>query len=344
MLSFAAYLRARTHFDRLLIPPRDRPILSSYINTLLTHVVKYVEPRDPSVSRQLRSPALATLLAGYHREDTEIRGPTDDHCPIPISGPLVSLVLTEITAEFDNAPHLATLYRAVLLAEYGFGSRVYELLDHDHGASAKRTRETDRSWINHAAIVDSLLFRFGNEWVSAAHAAAYTDQPCFVVGIHPRHTKNHPDGAPPSYVWYNASGADAPFCIVDALRRHAVAHCTGAQPTAMLFAGANDDVLRRLLKRVAARHGLNPDRVHIRGLRSGCCMATSPDTMADPEALATRVQQHYQGWREGGQRPYAHGLMGLGQIKSLGLYDMTVNTVADLRARFMRASLRTGDS
>jgi hypothetical protein len=65
-------------------------------------------------------------------------------------------------------------------------------------------------------------------------------------------------------------------------------------------------------------------------------MATSPDTMADPEALAARVQQHYQGWRPGGQRPYAHGLMGLGQIKSLGLYDMSINTIADTRARFMR--------
>ena len=299
-------------------------------------MVSYVTARDPTIGRQLRSPALATLLNGYRREDTETRGPSYAHCPIPLGGPFVRLAIAAIHAALETAPHLAVMYTAVLLAEYGFGSRVYEILDRDHGGDARRAPDTDRALVNHAITVGDTLFPIDGEWRDASTVANYPDSQCRVMGLHPRHTKNHPDGAPPTHVWYNAMGPTNPFCIVDALRQHAVLHCTGDPPTAKLFKSADDDWLRRTLKRVATQCGLNPDRVHIRGLRSGCCMATSPDTMADPEALAARVQQHYQGWRPGGQRPYAHGLMGLGQIKSLGLYDMSINTIADTRARFMR--------
>jgi len=65
-------------------------------------------------------------------------------------------------------------------------------------------------------------------------------------------------------------------------------------------------------------------------------MASTPDAFNDPGAMVARVQQQYQGWADGGQQPYDRGLMGIGRIKSLALYNITINRVRDIVARFNR--------
>ena len=65
-------------------------------------------------------------------------------------------------------------------------------------------------------------------------------------------------------------------------------------------------------------------------------MATSPDAFNNPEEMAANVQQAFQGWAPGGQRPYARGLMGIGEIKSQALYDDSINRIRDVVARFNR--------
>jgi hypothetical protein len=63
-------------------------------------------------------------------------------------------------------------------------------------------------------------------------------------------------------------------------------------------------------------------------------MTSSPDAFDNPGQLVAQVQQQYQGWSPGGQRPYARGLMGIGMIKSRSLYDMSLNRINDIVARF----------
>lgn len=65
-------------------------------------------------------------------------------------------------------------------------------------------------------------------------------------------------------------------------------------------------------------------------------MATSPDAFDNPGQMAANIQQQFGGWAENGQRPYAKGLMGIGMIKSLSIYDMSINTIQDIIARFNR--------
>ena len=198
------------------------------------------------------------------------------------------------------------------------------------------------SFVNHAAKVRDLLFRVHVDpstqvWVTASELRdAYPGKRVSVVQLMLDHTKNKPAGTQPIAVFFNPKGSTAPFCVTDALDQYARLFCAQRHRNDVLFHGARYDVLREILRMVAMACGLNPSRVLVRGFRSGCCMATSPEAFADPAAIAAKVQQAYQGWADGGQRPYDKGLMGLGQLKSLGLYDMSINTVDDMRTRYMR--------
>jgi hypothetical protein len=158
--------------------------------------------------------------------------------------------------------------------------------------------------------------------------------PTSVVQLILDHTKNQPEGALPVALHFNPRRG--PFCFVAEAAAYARQVCAGRPRGEKLFRGARYEVLRDVLREVATACGLNPARVLVRGFRSGCCMATSPDAFADPAAVAAKVQQAYQGWADGGQRPYAKGLMGLGRVKSLDLYDPTINTVNDAVTRYMR--------
>ena len=63
-------------------------------------------------------------------------------------------------------------------------------------------------------------------------------------------------------------------------------------------------------------------------------MTSSPDAFYDPADMAARAQQQHQGWADGGQRPYARGLMSLGRIKSESLYNESINPMRDILKRF----------
>ena len=342
MESFAVHLRQRMKLDANLSPPRMRPILGAYINSLISGVVKWVAIRNPTISHQLRTPRLASIIDAFNREDIETRGPDDAHCVIPLSCEFLVRVLIALDARFHNDPRSRIRYRALAIGEYVFGARVYELIDRDRGLGSPASPDTDRPVLNHAALVRDILFRVHPDdntqlWVSAQQVATTHAQfRISVITLYHDHTKNKPRGTAPISVWYNPHGHDAPFCAVDAFATYARTFCTSAPPETKLFANATASVLRDAIKDVARAAGLPPLRAHIRGFRSGCCMATSPDVLADPDALAARVQQQYQGWAEGGQRPYAKGLMGLGQLKSTDLYDITINPITDLVARYTR--------
>ena len=343
VLSFALHLRERKVHVGTLDPPRECPILGTYINGLISGLVNWLAEVHPAAAPHVRTPQLAAMIDAFTRQDIDIyRGPSDAHCNIPLGCEFVTRVLAALDTRLPHAD-TRVLYRALVIAEFAFGSRVHELIDQDATRAApRRAPHTDRPVVNHVAKVRDLCFRVHVDnstqiWVTADQlASTYADKRVSVVQLTLDHTKNKPSGTQPISVFFNPKGPDAPFCAVDALTHYARRFCTHRYRNAALFHGAQYDLLREVLRSVATSCGLNPTRVLVRGFRSGCCMATSPEVFADPGAIAAKVQQAYQGWADGGERPYAKGLMGVGQIKSLSLYDTTINTVDDMRARYMR--------
>lgn len=339
---FAVWMRERTVLDTNLSPPRRRPVTGTYINSAISGVVSWVAARNPDVAAHLRTFRLSKIIDAFNREDIATRGPDDAHCAIPLSCEFLTRVLAAIDARFANDPRSRTRYRALAIGEFVFGARVFELIDKDRSLAPQLSPSTDRPVLNHAALWRDLQLRVhladgSQRWATPQEAATtYASCRVSVITLYHDHTKNKPKGTQPMSVWYNTRGPDAPFCAVDAFTTYARTFGALADPAAKLFAGATAGVLRNAVKAVAQASGLPPARAHIRGFRSGCCTATSPDALSDPDAAVARVQQLYQGWAEGGQRPYAKGLMGLGQLKSVDLYDVTINPIADLVARYTR--------
>ena len=337
-MSFVKWLRARTIYDEKLVPPRRRPITANCIDSYVTHVVKYVERSNAELAATLRSRGCTALISAYRHNDTIIRGPLDSYCVIPLGCEFVALALRAINTHFNNDPANRALYRTVVLVEYCFGGRVYEILDRDRGENPDLSPESDRPYVNHAVKARDLLLRWGDSdtWHPAHTVATFPEGPARVAELLHDHTKNHPDGPSPVAVWANPAGHTNPFCTLYEINEFARRWCPGMAADQTLFAAADDRTLRRIFKEVAVTIGFNPHRTHLRGLRSGCCMTSTPDAFDASAHITEKVQQAYQGWADEGQRPYAKGLMGLGQIKSLGLYDLTLNTVNDTLARFMR--------
>ena len=337
-LSFIKWLRARMVYDDKLHPPRLRPITAGYIDSCVSHLVKFVERSNGAIASTLRSSDSAALLNAYRHNDTIIRGPLDSYCVIPLGCEFVTLVLAAIDLHFHNDAPNRALYRVVVLIEYCFGSRVYEVLDRDRGENPDLSPESDRPYVNHAVKSRDVLLKWSSDssWYPIHAVTTFPSGPAQVAELLHDHTKNHPEGPSPVAVWFNPAGPSAPFCLLHELHEFAHLWCTDMDPEKTLFASADDRLLRGLFKRVAVQVGFNPHRTHLRGLRSGCCMTSTPDAF-DPSAhITAKVQQAYQGWADNGQQPYAKGLLGLGQIKSRGLYDLTLNTVQDTLARFMR--------
>ena len=338
VLSFIKWLRARTVYDVRLVPPRNRPITARYIDSCVTHVVKYVERSNPDLAATLRSRASTALLNAYRNNDVIIRGPLDGYCVIPLGCEFVTLALRAIDLRFHNDSANRALYRTVVLVEYCCGGRVYEILDRYRGENPDLSPESDRPYVNHAVKARDLLLRWssGGTWHPIHAVDSFPAGPAQVAELLHDHTKNHPEGPTPVAVWFNPAGHTSPFCLLHELREFATHWCSGMDAEQTLFAAADDSTLRRIFKEVAITVGFNPHRTHLRGLRSGCCMTSTPDAFDASAHITAKVQQAYQGWADNGQQPYARGLMGLGQIKSLGLYDLTLNTVHDTLARFMR--------
>ena len=342
ILSFIKWLRARTVYDPKLVPPRRRPITANCIDSYTTHVVKFVERSNAALAATLRSLDSAALIRAYRHNDTIIRGPLDSYCVIPLGCEFVTLALEAIDRHFHSDPASRALYRAVVLVEYCFGGRVYEILDRDRGENPDLSPESDRPYVNHAVKARDLLLRWSDRdtWHPIHTVATFPEGPPRVAELLHDHTKNHPEGPSPVAVWFNPAGHTSPFCTLHELHEFAKYWCPGMTAEQTLFAAADDKILRRIFKDVATTVGFNPHRTHLRGLRSGCCMTSSPDAFDTSSHITEKVQQAYQGWADNGQRPYAKGLMGLGQVKSLGLYDLTINTVNDTLARFMRHDRR----
>ena len=91
---------------------------------------------------------------------------------------------------------------------------------------------------------------------------------------------------------------------------------------------------------IATRVGLDPARCHIRGLRIGCCSATTPEVLDIATALAQGVRQAAQGWAPGGAAPYTREDVTVGVLKSRQLYVKATNNVADTRQRYVTPYLQ----
>jgi hypothetical protein len=133
---------------------------------------------------------------------------------------------------FCNDPAGRALYRTVVLVEYGFGGRVYEILDRFHGGNPDLSPESDRPYINHAVKARDLLLRWSCEgrWHPICTVATFPDGPAQVAELLHDHTKNHPDGPTPVAVWRNPRGHDSPFCILHELTQFALYWCHGMAP------------------------------------------------------------------------------------------------------------------
>ena len=246
VISFIRWLRLRTRFDGKLNPPRHRPVTSDHINSLVTHLVKWVERRDSVISLSLRSPTSAALLAAYAKTDIDIRGPIDAYCIYPLSCEFLHQSLMELERRYGNDPAALALHSAVLMSEYGFGGRVYELLDPDQGKHPELAPESDREVINHSANCEDLLLRWTEEgeWYHIYEAHRFPSGIPMVAQLMLSHTKNHAKGPEPVAIWSNPKGPDSPFCVCAALLSYAV-HWKGTlRRGTKLFAHADEKILR----------------------------------------------------------------------------------------------------
>ena len=245
MVSFIQWLRKRTTWDQKLVPPRFRPITSDYINSLVSQMVKWVEHRDPVISSTLRSMTSAALLKAYDKTDTIIRGPLDAYCVYPLSCEFLQQSLLELQTRYGNDPAALALHSAVLISEYCFGGRVYELLDRDRGENPEIAPESDRPFINHAAHCEDILLRWSEEgrWFPMCDVDQFPEGTPMVAQLMLKHTKNHPGGPEPVAVWANPKGPD-PFCLCAALRCYADLWKDVLRRGAKLFANADETILR----------------------------------------------------------------------------------------------------
>ena len=248
IVSFIRWLRRRMVWDPRLTPPRLRPIISAYINSLVSHVVKFVEDRDRVISFTLRSPTSVTLLKAYKQTDIIIRGPLDSYCVYPLGCEFVAKTLDELQRRYHNDPATLALYRAVIICEFGWGGRVYEVFDRDQGENPEIAPESERAFINHAALTSNVLLRWSNDgaWFTMSQHRQFPPGVPEVAQLLLAHTKNHARGPEPVAVWANPNGPDNPFCICAALREYANLWHSSMRPDAKLFANARDDVLRYL--------------------------------------------------------------------------------------------------
>ena len=339
--SFTRYLRNRTVWDKLLIPPRFRPITGLYINSLLSHAKKWMELRDPVIASNLRSSTTAGLITAYVSNDHIIRGPLDAYKHIPFGPQFVLEVLKEIDVVFRSDPAARSLYRTLVLCEFGFGSRVNEFIDKDQGESPELSPESSRPVLNHAARCDDIAMQWteGGKWLKLSEYSQFPAGTPQVATVFHDHTKNHPEGTLPISIWANPIGP-TPFCVLTDLREYARLWHTTMIPHEKLFSSAKDTILRQIVKTVAVRVGFNPRRCQLRGFRSGNCTATTPDAFNDPGKAAANAQDAYSGWAQGGSKPYARGNMAAGQMKSLAIYDLSINTINDGLHRYMRFEQR----
>lgn len=260
VISFCQWLRQRTVFDELLSPPRLRPITGLYINSLVTHVVQWVAVHDSTISRTLRSATCASLIKAYDKNDTIIRGPLDAYCAYPLPCEFVKLTLAELRRRFGFDPATLALYSAVIVCEFCFGNRVYEMIDKDQGENPEIAPESDRPYINHAAHCEDVLLRWTEEgqWLSLCEYDKFPPGNPMVAQLLLPHTKNHQKGTEPAAVWANSKGPNQPFCICATLRAFADIWHASFRKGGKLFARASDGVLRYYLSPLYTHYHFRP--------------------------------------------------------------------------------------
>ena len=356
-MHFAAFLR-----DTLMGRTTDRngtrlPVTADYITSTVSAVISYVAKYDAEAASFMRSADLARVIQGMGARDKIQRGPRDSWCNITLGAQFVEQLLLFIDTVRYAGPsdaYMRVLMRAGILMEYCWGMRVYEGLvrdqkqrrstlycDNDPEISVD-TAVADAAACCHTVTNAMVSFNSGNTY-TAFHAAT---QPgwappngaatAFVI-LQLDSSKNHPQGEPPKVIFTNAHAPHAvQFCLVDALRAlaaHPRPHPVAA--TSHLLHGLSATALRDAVKTVATRVGLDPRRCHIRGLRIGCCSATTPAVLDIAGALQANVRDVAQGWQPGGNAPYAREDVSVGVLKSIQLYDSRTNTIVDTVQRFV---------
>ena len=331
MCAFVEYLR-RTRKSTLTC---GGPIQAKTINEYVTHVVRHIARDRAAFANRLRSDRLADQIAKFALQDVSTRGPKASWTSIPIGCELTSLILKEIRTRFRDDPHSSALYSGIAVLYYGAGNRVRELSDREN-PDYPRLAPSGRKHQSHSALACDIRFLdpLTREWFSSDDIAALPAEP-LAVSVHLRHTKNAKQGPAPIVVYGNPNGKDSPFCIPTIVRHCAV--MLRRRPTDVFFKGVDHGVLTDIIRTVARQNGLDEHRVFPRCWRSGSCMSTSEDVLFDMiSTTQQKVKQGAQGWADGGERPYDKGTLSAGRAKSMSLYDLTINSIADCRALYMR--------
>ena len=342
--------RTRDHLGNRLPPT------AAYITSTVSGVKSFVEKYDAAAAAHMRSPDLSRVIAGLGKRDKISRGPRDTWCNITLGAEFVERLLAHVdTALYADNPYMRILMRAGILMEYCWGVRVYEGLvqptsqpksdlycENDPEVTID-TAAADVAACCHTITADMVALRYGNAFVPfhVATTPGWTPpgnaRPDLVT-LHLASSKNHPDGEPPRAIYPNTHPTGAvQYCLVDAmlaLAAHSRPHPMGAR--AHVLHGLPAPALRAAIKTVAANAGLAPHRCHIRGLRIGCCSATTPKVLDLAGALQQSVRNTAQAWgSETGSNPYSHGQLDAGMLKSMQLYDRSISSIAETVYRFM---------
>ena len=101
-------------------------------------------------------------------------------------------------------------------------------------------------------------------------------------------SKNHIQGEAPKCIYPNTRApGNIDGCLCVALIVYAM--IPRSQPMAAnehMLKGVTATAMRKVIKLIATRVGLDPARCHIRCLRIGCCSATTPEVLDIATALA----------------------------------------------------------
>ena len=331
MCSFVEYLR-KTRKSTLSC---GGPIQAKSINEYVTHVVRHIARCGGAFDKRLRSDRLADQIDKFALQDVETRGPKASWTSIPIGCEQTHLILQEIQTRFAGDPLSSALYSGIAALYYGAGNRVRELGDREN-PDYPRLAPSGRVHKSHSARACDIRFLDPRtrEWVPADDTVNLPTAP-LAVSVHLCHTKNHKLGPPPIVVYRNPNEKGVPFCVPTIVRNCAAV--IRRTPLDVFFRGVDMSILTDIIRTVARRNGIDEHRQFPRCWRSGSCISISEDVLFDMiTTTQQKVKQGAQGWADGGERPYDKGTLSVGRAKSLSLYDLSINSIADCRALYMR--------
>ena len=344
------HTRGRTHNpgDALGVE-LDLPITAKTLDQHVSGLRHFVLQHGGNANG-VRCDELREIIKSFSRLDDITRGPSDFYVRYPLGAEFTWRVIQRIRAS-DRARPVQLLYEAATAVEYLFGLRVMEALEKKHvqrdpyvlpnvyypdenPATVAKERAAAIHTVRNQDCV--LFWRAENVHHAAHETALFPPRPPDFISMFQDHSKNWRTGAPPASIHANPGGANAaPFCLCAIVYEwlHTQQHRAAKQ---FLLLGADDAILRRLVKDTAAAAGLDPARAVLAGWRRGNASATIVGNAA--QDIANALRQEFGRWHSAaGAQPYVEGQLDDGLEKTIQLYDLRTTNVAATLARFNRA-------